>query len=46
MKGTVETFLRLPVHEVKHPEFGTLMRMLDLEEQFSISLAMEDLAKS
>ena len=41
MKGTVATFLRLPVHEVKHPEFGTLMRMLDSEEPFSIGLAKE-----
>ncbi|CAL8468913.1 g8454 [Coccomyxa elongata] len=41
MRGTVATFLRLPVHEVKHPEFGTIMRMLDSEEPFSISLASD-----
>ena len=41
MRGTVATFLRLPVHEVKHPEFGTVMRMLDSEEPFSIILASD-----
>jgi hypothetical protein len=41
MKGTVATFLKLPVHKVKHPEFGTLMRMLDSEESFSIALAKD-----
>jgi hypothetical protein len=38
MQGTVAAFLHLPFHEVKHPEFGTLMRMLDSEEPFTISL--------
>lgn len=42
MIGTVATFLQLPVHEVKHPEFGTIMRMLDSEEPFSISLAPDE----
>lgn len=35
---TVRTFLQLSYHEVKHPEFGTIMRMLDKEEHFTITL--------
>jgi hypothetical protein len=27
--GVVESVLLLPYHEVKHPTFGTVMRMLD-----------------
>ncbi len=44
MEGTVASFLRLPHHQVKHPEFGTIMRILDREEPFTIALAVDSAA--
>jgi hypothetical protein len=39
MDSTVAKLLQQPWHEYKHPEFGTIMRMLDAETPFSIGLA-------
>ena len=41
MKRAVARLVEQPHHEVKHPEYGTLMRMLDSEVPFTIELADE-----
>lgn len=39
MESTVRKIVEQPFHTVKHPEYGTIMRMLDAEVPFTISLA-------
>lgn len=39
MDKAVKKLLKQPWHEYRHPEFGTLMRMLDTEAPFTIGLA-------
>ena len=39
MNRAVKKLLEEPWHEFRHPEFGTLMRILDADAPFSISLA-------
>ena len=41
MGRAVARLIEQPHHEVKHPEYGTLMRMLDAEVPFTIELADE-----
>ena len=39
MDSTVRRIVEQPFHAVKHPEYGTIMRMLNAEVPFTISLA-------
>lgn len=35
----VQRLIKQPFHEFKHPQFGTVMRLLNHEEHFSIEKA-------
>ena len=39
LDSVVRDIVDQPFHTVKHPEYGTIMRMLDVEVPFTISLA-------
>ena len=43
MKTTVAWLVAQPYHEVKHAQYGTLMRMMDHEEPFTLSAAVSTL---
>lgn len=43
LDSVVRDIVDQPFHTVKHPEYGTIMRMLDVEVPFTISLASSTL---
>lgn len=43
MAATVARLVAQPYHEVKHAQYGTLMRMMDTEEPFTLSAAVSTL---
>lgn len=36
----VDALLHQPFHTVTHPTYGTVMRMMDVEEKFDIGVAL------
>ena len=43
MATTVAQLVAQPYHEVKHAQYGTLMRMMDAEVPFTLSAAVSTL---
>ena len=43
MATLVARLVALPYHEVKHARYGTLMRMMDHEEPFTLSAVVSTL---
>lgn len=38
--SVVDALLHQPFHTITHPTYGTIMRMMDVEEKFDISVVV------